>query len=118
MKIRNGFVSNSSTSSFCIIGKILDSKDFIKKFNIDSKKFKLMKKEWEEWGGDHKISKDLFFYSLSSEWTKFLVCIHLNGSMAECEINALFSKFKDVYGEDGKLYSGIMYDDGSLDYME
>ncbi len=36
MKIREGFVSNSSTTSFCIYGLYLDSEAIREKFNLDT----------------------------------------------------------------------------------
>lgn len=35
MKIRQGFVSNSSSSSFCILGQSFDTHELYEKFNID-----------------------------------------------------------------------------------
>ncbi len=37
MKIRQGFVSNSSTSSFCIYGTILDSDEIIENLKAEYK---------------------------------------------------------------------------------
>lgn len=37
MKIRNGFVSNSSTTSFCIYGVVVSKNEIIKALNPDEK---------------------------------------------------------------------------------
>ena len=42
MKIRQGFVSNSSSSSFCILGKSFDIRELYKHFNIDEEKYEFL----------------------------------------------------------------------------
>jgi hypothetical protein len=59
MKIRNGFVSNSSSSSFCIYGSSYDLYDFVESCKLINES---MKEEYEEngewWEIKEKIEKD------------------------------------------------------------
>jgi len=85
MKIRNGFVSNSSSSSFCIYGMSIDDVDMkqvmercAKLFPKAAKYKKEMEEDQAELGEQDTvdISKSEFFYSIESELGKMGLEFH------------------------------------------
>jgi len=66
MKVRLGFVSNSSTSSFCIYGALLDSSDLIKRLKTEYKATLVLNDEED-------LTPDVFLYKFFDEeegyWT-------------------------------------------------
>jgi hypothetical protein len=66
MKIRNGFVSNSSSSSFVIYRESLSNKQITKILNIEKTVEKLIKKDVEK--GSPKKLEDKFSYYDSDPW--------------------------------------------------
>jgi len=59
MKIRNGFVSNSSSSSFCIYGVSINKKELIEKMEKINKEITEEDKE-DIWSFLYQEEKDLF----------------------------------------------------------
>lgn len=64
MKVRNGFVSNSSSSSFLLISKMPLTEDFITKEYADKGPFALPTVQFLSWNGDdprypEELSKDV-----------------------------------------------------------
>jgi hypothetical protein len=88
MKIRLGFVSNSSSTSFCIYGISVSVRDFLDKFNLPKIISKDLKKSFNRLikETDYNISYDdvellnkIIFYSLNDNSIEYYVdCSSVN----------------------------------------
>ena len=106
VKIRNGFVSNSSSSSFILIGCKLSKKEIAEKLNISSIDNDDV---WE------KIEELDLFWSLEDDVIGYLVADHVEEYYDGIEINItkvmekakLISEKLSVPIEEVKLMTGV-----------
>jgi hypothetical protein len=106
MKIRNGFVSNSSSSSFVIFGKILDDCDLERIFKFTPDDMKRIE-EYGLYEFENTNLKDVDFISLSGG-EQFIIGKNLKGN-ATSIIERVFDTEK-ILGSGCIVYRGVNQD--------
>ena len=106
MKIRNGFVSNSSSSSFVIFGKILDDADLKQIFKFTSDEMKRVQ-ENGLYDFENTHLKDVDFVALSGD-RQFIIGKNLKGN-ATFLIEMIFDAEK-ILGNGCIVYRGVNQD--------
>jgi hypothetical protein len=118
MKIRNGFVSNSSTSSFVLVG-VKANKENQKKLE---EKYPKQKDELDEDDGDgdfcyhERLDEEYDIHYLNDEYGTDKIGVLLgygedsSFELSQKEVNEAFDKVKGVFGEncEPKLFSGVV----------
>lgn len=107
MKIRNGFVSNSSSSSFMIFGKIITTDELKRIFNFTDKDVENI---WD-YEGNAKLK--YFSCKCVDDGKKWLIGSKLGGNGSSI-IGQVFDTEKELSGG-CKLYSGMDHD-GELEF--
>ncbi len=115
MKVRTGFVSNSSTTSFCIYGASIDVEDikqFITGENLEGVDFTIEDWSWEvDWCDVEteickKIGKDFsFFYE-----GECLEDFYIGRQLKSIKDDETGRQFKDFVEEKIKEFFGDMYE--------
>lgn len=106
MKIRNGFVSNSSSSSFVIFGKILEDEDLERIFKFTPEEMKRID-EYGLYEFENTNLKDVDFITLSGD-RQFIIGKILKGN-GNSIIERVFDAEK-ILGSGCILYRGINQD--------
>jgi hypothetical protein len=100
MKIRQGFVSNSSTSSFCIYGTCLDSSEIIGKLKTEYKTALMLAQDSDD-EDDLDVSDFLeqFFGEQDGSWTYYDPCedgnYYIGRSWTDIKDEETARQFKD-----------------------
>lgn len=105
MKIRSGFVSNSSSSSFVIFGKVYDKERLQEKFNFTTEEMENI----EENGLYDYIDPSGFCYeylNYDCEW----IIGHSIAAGKAVDIIRILAKTEQELGEGCRVYSGINQD--------
>lgn len=102
MKIRNGFVSNSSSSSFVIFGKILSSDEFAKRFGFTEDEMEDIHENGVYDYENRLTDCDYQYLSDDDEW---IVGRSVGGSKSD--IIEDMNIAESALGSGCKLYSGI-----------
>jgi hypothetical protein len=106
MKLRSGFVSNSSSSSFVIFGKILEDEDLERIFKFTSDEMKRID-EYGLYEFENTNLKGVDFVSLSGN-RQFIIGKNLKGNGADL-IEMIFDADR-ILGGGCILYRGIDQD--------
>ena len=106
MKIRNGFVSNSSSSSFVIFGKILEDEDIERIFKFTPDEMKRVK-EYGLYEFENTNLKDVDYVMLSGD-REYIIGKNLKGN-GQSLIEMIFDAEK-ILGSGCILYRGIDQD--------
>jgi len=106
MKIRNGFVSNSSSSSFVIFGKILEDDDIERIFKFTPEEMKRVK-DYGLYEFENTNLKDVDFVTLSGD-RECIIGKNLKGNGADL-IEMIFDAER-ILGGGCILYRGIDQD--------
>jgi hypothetical protein len=104
MKIRSGFVSNSSSSSFAIFGKIYDKDALIKFLNLSPEEID----DIDENGLYDYVDAHGYAYECLSDDGEYLIGKQLYGKREN--IIGIMTEVEDFFGKDCKLYVGINQD--------
>lgn len=98
MKIRNGFVSNSSSSSFCMVGiSTLDIKEGLEVFGLVRRKEKY-------WGLDADDERDDFYYWAPAKKLKDVTFIKED---EERYVSMVGIMLGDNFEKEGKTFSDL-----------
>lgn len=109
MKTRNGFVSNSSSSSFCIYGTTLE-KNYLKIFRLIKEKAPESFKELRDW-----VEKDWDHSDPPEEVLAWMDCVDTNDDVPDAVYMMDVAEiFGDIFGEDIDVecpygYDGTVY---------
>lgn len=105
MKVRIGFVSNSSSSSFVIFGKLIDDESFRQLFEFtDNEMNEIISNGMEDY--ENHIPEGMSYMRLpDQEW---IVGSELNGYAEDLQSSIAFAE--QHLGNKCKLYSGIDID--------
>lgn len=99
MKIRMGFVSNSSTSSFLIAGKLMNKVEMMVFFNMTSEAFE----DWKCSGDDiNKMS-----IMPINDGDDYVVGYYIHNMCDLDDVIAIVNSAKEKFGKTGKLYRCI-----------
>jgi len=115
MKIRNGFVSNSSSSSFCIFGCSVDKNDFLKIFkkdileNIENKQDSDEDYRDEDWFDEQENIYEIL-EDIEKKWEKEHLKTHIPGEDDYIYLGFSFENIPEdaVWGEWEKSRTDIL----------
>jgi len=107
MKIRNGFVSNSSSSSFCLYGACLDKGEMLEIKFKDTKN----KEDYDEYDDDEefgdnweRLEKALHEFNLSGEGDYDWTDMYIGRSWTKIKDEETARQFKDNIEKDIKAF--------------
>jgi len=114
MKIRNGFVSNSSSSSFLIYGVYLEEEEVIKHFGIDC----VSDPDDEDYDEDEIWEKveaiGLSYYGPSEMWDGY----YFGESLSECADDQTMGDFKKQIRDEINAKTKVNISEDKFDYHE
>jgi hypothetical protein len=104
MKIRTGFVSNSSSSSFVIYGKIFTRNAFMKRFKFTKGEIRSIIEDGGLYGDIEKSMGGLEAATLDEDGREWIAGSTLRGNAKE--INEITSHIDKLFGDGCRLYAG------------